>query len=37
MRSVSNSWFSVQLHLPETVVYHEGDWRGYGPTNVEIK
>lgn len=37
MSGVSNSWFSVQVHLPTTVVYHQGDWRKYGSTNEEIK
>lgn len=37
MMSVSNSWFSVQIQLPTTVVYHQGDWRGFGDTNESIK
>lgn len=37
MQSVTNSWFSVQLHLPTTVVYHQGDWRKFGSTNEDIK
>jgi len=37
MQSVTNSWFSVQLHLPTTVVYHQGDWRKFGNTNEDIK
>lgn len=37
MQNVSNSWFSVQLQLPTTVVYHQGDWKKFGNTNEDIK
>ena len=37
MKGASNSWFSVQVHLPKTVVYHVGDWRNFGSSNEEIK
>lgn len=30
-------WFAVSVHLPDTVVYHPGDWRSFGQGDQNIK